>query len=809
MVKRSTSSRADTQVMRERTPAPPPATTRALRMRAAAPRQKPAAPQGPLLVAPGLTQATVLDLMCSRLALALVTRTGARFNLRRDLGTLLELAGRHFVWPVTVLRRLRTFLEHRCQGNEWWEGQAGLSPSAFLARFGQWQGPYEEGTLFFHLDDYAKEAPKDILAVLAATSDWLSGTLEAQQSRVERNIDTLGDLLQLNRAERALLLFGTLTRYQRELRNLLVELKVHNALEAHAALGEVAGVPPNDVAEALRTGSRLERIGLVDNLMSEHNITDMADLMKVSERLPPVLMREYRHRHELMAVFTRPAASTALTVGDFDFVREDAQLLCDLLRSAVERREAGVNVLIYGPPGTGKTELARVTAQAAGLELFEVEYADRDGHSLAGRDRYRSLQIAQVFLKGTARSALLFDEVEDVFPALPTEGRGRHEPLGSAVGGKAWVNQVLENNPVPTLWITNRIEQIDPAFRRRFAYHLELKSPPPGAREQLVRKALAGAPVSEALVSRLSERPGLTPAQIHTALRFANLVMPEHRDAEGSLTPRYENLIERQLAHADQALGQRLGHAARPNLLPYGLEWLNTESRHDLPRILDALRARGHGTLCFFGPPGTGKTALAEHMAQALQRPLMVRQASDLMSKFVGETEQQMAAMFSEAEAEQAVLLLDEADSFLLDRRGAQRSHEVSEVNEMLQGMERFRGIFVCTTNLLDRLDAAALRRFTFKVQFKALRPEQRLALFAQEALGLCATDDLSGALDATWVRRLQKLDQLTMGDFAAIRRQCEILQDQPAPEAFLEQLEAEHRLKPEVREGRNMGFVH
>ena len=78
---------------------------------------------------------------------------------------------------------------------------------------------------------------------------------------------------------------------------------------------------------------------------------------------------------------------------------------CALLRNAVTRKEAGVNVLLYGPPGTGKTELAKVVAQAAGLELFEVEYADRDGNSLSGRDRYRSLQIAQVFLKGSAQAA--------------------------------------------------------------------------------------------------------------------------------------------------------------------------------------------------------------------------------------------------------------------------------------------------------------------------------------------------------------------------------------------------------------------
>jgi SpoVK/Ycf46/Vps4 family AAA+-type ATPase len=101
----------------------------------------------------------------------------------------------------------------------------------------------------------------------------------------------------------------------------------------------------------------------------------------------------------------------------------------------------------------------------------------------------------------------------------------------------------------------------------------------------------------------------------------------------------------------------------------------------------------------------------------------MIRQASDLASKFVGETEQNMARMFEEATTEQAVLLLDEADSFLRSRRRAERNYEVTEVNEMLQGMERFAGIFICTTNLFDDLDEAALRRFTFKIRFHPLRP--------------------------------------------------------------------------------------
>ncbi|WP_096699771.1 ATP-binding protein [Polaromonas sp. AER18D-145] len=774
---------------------------------------------GPLLLSPGLKEAPVLDLMCSHFVLTLAARQGAKFNVRRDLNSLLSLSGRHLVWPLPALQRLREFLGRRCKGNEFWQGHEALGDADFMSRHGAWRGPYEEGTLFFYLDEYAKDQPKDLLSVLSATGDWLTHALKKQSTLVEKNIDALANLLQLNQAERALLLYGTLARYQRDLRSMLVEFKVSNAPEAYAALAEVAGVKANEVAEALRAGSRLERIGMVENLISEHNITDLADLMKVSEKLPPVLMREYRDQNELMAVFTRPVERSSLGLADFSFAQEDVQVLVSLLRNAVAGKELGVNVLLYGPPGTGKTELTKVVAQAAGLDLFEVEYADRDGNSLSGRDRYRSLQIAQVFLKGSAHAALLFDEVEDVFPPLSSEAAqlmARSEqltaPAAASVNGKAWVNQILESNTVPTLWVTNRIEQIDPAFRRRFAYHLELKSPPPGAREILVRKTLEGVPVSDALVARLTGRKGLTPAQIRTAVRFAKLASSPGASTDvtgmaavlsGGHTALMESLIERQLKNADQALGNRAGAGGRCSVTTYDLSMLHVESRFDVPRIVEALKARGHGTLCFYGAPGTGKTALAEHMAQALDRPLIIKQASDLMSKYVGETEQNMAAMFAEAEQEKAVLLLDEADSFLQDRRGAQRTYEVTEVNEMLQGMERFSGIFVCTTNLLESLDQAALRRFTFKIKFMPLTSLQREQMFVTEAL---AGD--AAALTAALRERLARLHQLCPGDFAAVKRQTDILSVEFTADEFLSQLEAEHRIKPDVRDARGMGFI-
>lgn len=757
----------------------------------------------PPLVSPGLSESPVLDRMCSHFVLTLTVRHANRFNPRRDLSGLLALTARHLVWPSPVLARVRGYLARRCQGHSLWAGHERLGDAAFLARHGVWRGPFAEATLFFYLDEYIKDAPKDLLALLSCTCDALDAQLRSQSTLVEQNIDVLGRLLQLNAAERALLLYGTLARYQRELRGALVEFKVNTAQEAFAAIAEVAGVDPHEVAEALRAGSRLERVGMIENLIAEHNITDLSDLMKVSEQLPPVLMRAYDGPQDLMAVFTRPVAPSPLQRADFDFIAEDVGILATLLRHAVTQGQPGVNVLIYGPPGTGKTELAKVAAREAGLTLYEVEYADRDGNALTGRDRYRSLQISQVFLKASREVALLFDEVEDVFPHL--SGDAAHlmarldaaleVPAPMAVNGKAWVNQILESNPVPVLWITNRIEHIDPAFRRRFQYHLELTSPPPGARLGLVRKALEELPVPDGFAERLAERRGLTPAQVRTAVRFARLAGGEAAaDAVAN-----ERLVSRQLLHADKALGLvDVSPQARPATTRYSLDLIHCECRFALPRLIEALRRRGLGTLCFHGPPGSGKTALAEHIAAELQRPLMVRLASDLMSKYVGETEQNMARMFEAAAAEGAVLLLDEADSFLRSRRMAERHYEVSEVNEMLAGMERHAGLFICTTNAFDDLDEAALRRFSFKIRFKPLRPDQRLTMFERE-LGLPP--------DESQADRLRALDALTLGDFAAVRQQAEILGEALSPDEFLTLLEAEHRVKPDVRQRRPMGF--
>jgi len=758
-----------------------------------------------MIAAPSAHLAAPVDRLSSLFALKLVLSLGPKFNLRRDINDIMTLTARHLVWPVSIAQKVQKFLSHRCVEMPAWAGVGKLSAEEFIARHGVWNGTYDDTTLFYYLDEFCKQNGKDLLALFQGTVDALDKMTHDTPVRLTQNIAMLAKVLTLNAAERTLIQCAALAKCTRDLRPVLVDCKAASAAEAHAMLGEVAKVSPNDIAVALKPGGRLESLALIDTPIAEHNITDLGDLMRLSDRLLPILLEGYANEGEMMAAFTKPARATELSLADYPHVEADARYLAALLRSATERREKGVNVLIYGAPGTGKTEFAKVITALSGAELYEVECFDREGQSLSGKERYRSLQVSQSFLKGRDRTVLLFDEVEDVFPSNPSEMLNMFladDHHRGSVNGKAWVNQTLENNPVPTIWISNSINQIDPAYRRRFQFHIELKNPPRNVRANITRKHLAGLDVSEDFVEKLAARRTLTPAQIHAAARFAQLT---HGKVEGQVEDSVEALMLKQLERSDEALGHKDDNDKaqfRPLVTTYDLSLLNIETRHPVEKIINALKSKGAGTLCFFGLPGTGKTALGEHIAKSIERPLIIKKASDLMSKYVGETEQNMAAMFKEAEQEKAVLLLDEADSFLQNRALAQRSYEVTEVNEMLQGMERFKGVFICTTNLFDRIDEAALRRFTFKIQFKPLTREQREKMFVTEAL-----DGNAANLTGAFGDRLNKLQLLTPGDFAAVKRQITLLDETMTPDEFLAQLEQEHKVKPDVKYARNIGF--
>ncbi|MDQ5910503.1 MAG: hypothetical protein QG599_2599 [Pseudomonadota bacterium] len=588
-----------------------------------------------------------------------------------------------------------------------------------------------------------------------------------------RNLALLAELLNLGLVEQAILAFTVFLDSDRLFRRVIAEHSHGTTtLMLFNILAQLTSAPLNDIHKALDGQSILMTTDLVNIRMET---MDLEDKIGTRRDLPHILMTPHQDVEALIGCFLKQSPRRTLNLVNFPHLQKDTAAATGLLRSALNNHLAGTNLLLYGPPGVGKTEYTGALAEAVGADLYEVDYADEDGDPIRGERRLRAFNLCQRLLAQRENALLLFDEVEDVFErnVLADLFGGKS---GRAAGGKAWINRTLENNPAPALWITNDANAIEEAYLRRFDYSIRFTTPPSSVRLTIARHHLGDWAGEDDWLARIAAHEHLTPAQLERAAKLA-------RHAGAGDVEAGRTLVWQALDRSTVLLGQKRTPARNITPTGYDLRYLNTDL--PIPKLVAALQRRPQGVLCFYGPAGTGKSELARHIADALEKPLLVKRASDLLDMYVGQTEQRIAAMFNEARQREAVLVLDEADSFLRDRRNAHQSWEVSQVNELLTQMEAFEGIFIATTNLMETLDAASLRRFPWKVRFDWLKPAQRWALFAQEFVRLGG--ELAEAQD--WKGEVWGLEWLTPGDFAAVVRQYELWDETPSAEAFYERL--------------------
>ena len=533
-----------------------------------------------------------------------------------------------------------------------------------------------------------------------------------------------------------------------------------------ALVGRLAGAKPAEAARRVRRSGPVE-LGLL--FLGADNSGGGVDL-GIDWRFARVIDAGLTDSDKLIEALVGVPQAARLRPEDFAEQTTDLGLLVRLLRASVSRGAEGVNILIYGPPGTGKTEFARTLAAAVGAPLYAVGEEDVDGEEPSRQDRLSALRRSQRLLARGGGALLLFDEMEDMFEEASLRA-GRNDRVTAS---KVFVNRLLEGNRVPTIWTSNAIDRVDPAYLRRMSYILRMGYPSASARSRIVARVAEAEGAADAVrgLDALLPVDEGSAGVARTALRAAALTGGGANDAEA---------VGRSLI-----LGLRGGRALPPQ--PCAAVDLDLyEADRPIGELVDRISAAGAPTdvsLLLTGPPGTGKTALAALIAQRMDRPLAVKRASDLLSPWVGATEADIAAAFAEARESGALLLFDEVDSLLLDRSDAQRSWEISQVNELLTWMDSHPLPFVAATNYARRLDPAALRRFLFKIELLPLSPAR-----AEQAW----TRFFGGPAPAGVTR----LAGLTPGDFAVVRRQLRYRPDAASAE-ILDRLDAEVRAKPE-----------
>ena len=637
-------------------------------------------------------------------------------------------------------------------------------------------------------DDFNDEsARKKVLRQMKQLLVRLEEEKPQANSCLKANVEWLSKTMGLSATEQEILTFVIVLSSDKDLEKCMEALGGGNQYRLITILSELLHLPREEIQDALRMNGMLLSSGLLTVEDGSNSVIFHTFNLKLLDGLAQAMQTHHTNGpKDVFLNYFYPSQKGMLRPENFEYASDHYSLIRNYLSSTRRKKTKGVNILIHGKPGTGKTQMVRTVTQELGIPLYEVSMGDNSGNPYTSKQRFASYRLAQKILPKSDDSAILFDEIEDVFPCETAIYSNDQLRL------KGWTNRLLEENETPTFWLSNHIHQIDHAYLRRFDLIIELETPPMQVRHEILKSYFQGTSHRPEWLEELSRTENLTPSQIETTAKVLRHLPSE--DIEDN-----ERLLEVSLETKLKAFGIKKA-ISRKVETGYRLDLINSD--YPLEKVVSGFRQQPSGRVCLYGPSGTGKSAFAHYLSDEIGMPVLVRKPSDLMGPYVGMTEALIAEMFSKATVNKAILLLDEADSFLRSRESARASWEVTLVNELLVQMEEFEGIFICTTNLVDSLDHASMRRFDLKVKFDSLHPKQSWELFRQEFL---QNDDKPPTQAIR--QRILNMDNLTPGDIAMIKRQSRFLGN--SLEEAVNSLEKESWMKTERNGGKPIGFIN
>ncbi len=383
-------------------------------------------------------------------------------------------------------------------------------------------------------------------------------------------------------------------------------------------------------------------------------------------------------------------------------------------------------ILIEGPEGSGRRSAAAAAAAGLGREVLSIDVRRLSGEARALDDALAALR-RECLLRGAVALVANIDDLTGSEsarnPALRTLARTIDSMEGAVVltSARPGLDLGLERNVLRVDW------PVADTTTRRALWERAL-----GADAAGVGDALDG----------LSLRYRLGPGGIARATAAARIIARPDGDrlkaahivagVRNNIAERLGSLARR--VEVDQSWDDLV---VSPDILDQ-INALIARVRHAHTVYeqwgFDSKAARGIGVPALFsGPPGTGKTMVAGIIARELDLELLQVDLSQVVSKWIGETEKQLSRLFDAAEAGHALLLFDEADALFAKRtevKGATDRYANLEVNYLLQRVESFGGITILTTNLDASIDKALKRRLAAHVSFWPPDADERLELW-------------------------------------------------------------------------------